>query len=464
MSFSFLLAVIVVLALFVVGIYNRLVALRNRFKNAFAQIDVQLKRRYDLIPNLVETAKGYLKHEHSTLEDVIKARNIALAASQAAAANPADAAAVKSLVGAETGLAGALSRLMVVAEQYPDLKANQNMMQLTEELTSTENKVSFARQAYNDSVMIYNTTRETFPNVIFAGMFGFLAGAALPDRGRRRARGAQGQLHLRKLSAVSLRPSRVCRSLKADSSPLSWTSSRPRNTPASAPRGSSCCSASPSSAPFAPATRAVDAAFRGRHAGTARHVATPRLGTRQWFDPQILAGVAVGTLVVIGFGSLYKWSQFRAGGSAVAEGVGARRVDSHTTDLNERRLLNVVEEMAIASGVPIPAVYVLDDEPGLNAFAAGLTTSDAVVTVTRGTLEKLNRDELQGVIAHEFSHILNGDMRLNVKLAAIIFGILVIGLDRPGHPVGPGPRPGEQPRPRRRRRPGSPFSPSGWRS
>jgi LemA protein len=170
-----LLVAVAMLALFVVGIYNRLVALRNRFKNAFAQIDVQLKRRYDLIPNLVEVAKGYLKHEHSTLEDVIKARNIALAASQAAAANPADAAAIKSLGSAETGLAGALSRLMVVAEQYPDLKANQNMMQLTEEITSTENKVSFARQSYNDSVMTYNTTRETFPNVVFAGMFGFLA-------------------------------------------------------------------------------------------------------------------------------------------------------------------------------------------------------------------------------------------------------------------------------------------------
>ncbi|HUJ44354.1 MAG TPA: LemA family protein [Opitutaceae bacterium] len=169
------LAVIVVLILSVVGIYNRLVALRNRFKNAFAQIDVQLKRRYDLIPNLVEVAKGYLAHERETLENVIKARNIALAASQAAAANPADAAAIKSLGAAETGLAGALSRLMVVAEQYPNLKANENMMQLSEEITSTENKISFARQAYNDSVMTYNTTRETFPNVIFAGMFGFTA-------------------------------------------------------------------------------------------------------------------------------------------------------------------------------------------------------------------------------------------------------------------------------------------------
>ena len=169
------LAVVVVLVLFVVGIYNRLVALRNRFKNAFAQIDVQLKRRYDLIPNLVEVAKGYLAHERETLENVIKARNIALAASQAAAANPADGAAIKSLGAAETGLAGALSRLMLVAEQYPNLKANENMMQLSEEITSTENKISFARQAYNDSVMTYNTTREVFPNVIFAGMFGFTA-------------------------------------------------------------------------------------------------------------------------------------------------------------------------------------------------------------------------------------------------------------------------------------------------
>ena len=170
-----LLALVVILSLWIAGIYNALVALRNRFKNAFAQIDVQLKRRYDLIPNLVEVAKGYLKHESSTLEAVIKARNIALAASQSAAANPADANAVKGLLSAESGLSGALSRLMVVSEQYPDLKANQNMMQLTEELTSTENKVAFARQAYNDSVMVYNTTRETFPNVIFAGTFGFQA-------------------------------------------------------------------------------------------------------------------------------------------------------------------------------------------------------------------------------------------------------------------------------------------------
>ena len=165
--------VILIAGIWAIGVYNGLVSLRNRFKNAFAQIDVQLKRRYDLIPNLVEIAKGYLKHERETLEAVIKARNIALAASQAAAANPADANAIRSLGAAEGGLAGALSRLMVVAEQYPDLKANQNMMQLTEEMTSTENKVAFARQAYNDSVMTYNTARETFPSVLLAGMFGF---------------------------------------------------------------------------------------------------------------------------------------------------------------------------------------------------------------------------------------------------------------------------------------------------
>jgi LemA protein len=164
---------VLILLIWGVGIYNTLVGLRNRFKNAFAQIDVQLKRRYDLIPNLVETAKGYLKHERETLEAVIKARNIALAAAQGAAANPADANAMRGLMSAETGLAGALSRLMVVSEQYPDLKANQNMMQLTEELTSTENKIAFARQAYNDSVMTYNTARETFPSVLLAGALGF---------------------------------------------------------------------------------------------------------------------------------------------------------------------------------------------------------------------------------------------------------------------------------------------------
>lgn len=172
--FLVIIAVVVLAALFAIGQYNGLVALRNRFKNAFSQIDVQLKRRYDLIPNLVETAKGYIKHERETLEAVTQARNLAQAAGGRAASNPGDPQAMKELAGAEAGLTGALGRLLAVAEAYPDLKANQNMMQLTEELTSTENKVAFARQAYNDSVMAYNTKREVFPTNIIAGMFNFL--------------------------------------------------------------------------------------------------------------------------------------------------------------------------------------------------------------------------------------------------------------------------------------------------
>jgi Zn-dependent protease with chaperone function len=159
---------------------------------------------------------------------------------------------------------------------------------------------------------------------------------------------------------------------------------------------------------------------RGAYVGTT--------SSQPWWQPKIFLGVSSAVLAIVGLASLAKWSQFSAGGSAVAESVGGRRIDPHTSDLKERRLLNVVEEMAIASGVPVPAVYVLDDEPAINAFAAGLTTSDAVVAVTRGTLEKLNRDELQGVVGHEFSHILNGDMRLNLRLTALLFGILVLGL------------------------------------
>jgi LemA protein len=170
-----LVVIILIAGGFIAGIYNKLVTMRNRYKNAYAQIDVQLKRRYDLIPNLVETAKGYMAHERGTLEADTAARNIAYAASKAAAANPGDSSAVKGLATAEAGLGGALSRLMMVSEQYPDLKANQNMMQLTEELTSTENKISFARQAYNDSVMTYNTDREVFPSNLIAGMFNFTA-------------------------------------------------------------------------------------------------------------------------------------------------------------------------------------------------------------------------------------------------------------------------------------------------
>ena len=164
---------VVVVGMFVAGVYNRLVALRNRYKNAFSQVDVQLKRRYDLIPNLVEAVKGYMGHERGTLEAVIAARNHAAGALKTAAASPGDASSIAGLAAAEGTLNGAIGRLFAVAEAYPDLKANQNMMALQEELAATENKVAFARQGYNDAVMHYNTQRETFPNVVFAGMLGF---------------------------------------------------------------------------------------------------------------------------------------------------------------------------------------------------------------------------------------------------------------------------------------------------
>lgn len=173
------LVIIGAIILYVISIFNALVALRNRFQNAFSQIEVQLKRRYDLIPNLVETAKGYLKHERETLDAVIQARNTAANSLSAAQKNPGDASTMQSLGQAEGSLAGAMGKLNVVVEAYPDLKGNQNMMQLTEELTSTENKVSFARQAFNDQVMEYNTYKQSFPQTVFAGMFGHGKDASL---------------------------------------------------------------------------------------------------------------------------------------------------------------------------------------------------------------------------------------------------------------------------------------------
>jgi len=172
MEWIIVIAVIALLGFWIASIYNQLVALKNRYENGFSQIEIQLKRRYDLIPNLVETAKGYLSHEKETLESVIQARNQAMSGLQSAADNPSDPNAIKELSSAEGILGNALGRLNVVMEAYPDLKANQNMMQLTEELTSTENKVAFARQGYNDQVTEYNTYRQSFPPVIFAGFFG----------------------------------------------------------------------------------------------------------------------------------------------------------------------------------------------------------------------------------------------------------------------------------------------------
>ncbi|MEX0618679.1 MAG: LemA family protein [Pseudohongiellaceae bacterium] len=174
-----ILVILAILVFYFVGVYNRLVALKNRYQNAFAQIEVQLKRRYDLIPNLVETAKAYITHERETLEAVTQARNAAAGGLEAAAADPGNAAAMADLAGKEGALAGALGRLNVVMEAYPDLKANQNMMQLSEELTSTENKVAFSRQAFNDQVMVYNTYRQAFPTIAVAGVFGHSEDAGL---------------------------------------------------------------------------------------------------------------------------------------------------------------------------------------------------------------------------------------------------------------------------------------------
>ncbi len=174
-----ILVILAILVIYAIGIYNRLVTLRNRYKNSFAQIEVQLKRRYDLIPNLVETAKAYLAHERETLEAVVAARNTAAADLQAAAADPGNTAAMGRLAGAEGALGSALGRLNIVMEAYPDLKASQNMQQLSEELTSTENKVAFARQAFNDAVMAYNTYKQSFPPLLLAGAFGHGADAAL---------------------------------------------------------------------------------------------------------------------------------------------------------------------------------------------------------------------------------------------------------------------------------------------
>jgi LemA protein len=224
MAMIVVLVLIIVVALLIMTMYNRLVSLRNRFKNAFAQIDVQLRRRYDLIPNLVETAKAYMTHERGTLEAVIAARNAAAQAEKQVAGDPTDMAAMQSLAGAERSLAGAMTRFFALAEAYPDLKADANMRQLSEELTSTENRVAFARQGYNDAVTQYNTARETFPSNIIANSFGFQEAPLLviEDDTQREAPG--------------------CLSSRAARRP--WTSSK-RRTRRGRARVRSCCCSSP---------------------------------------------------------------------------------------------------------------------------------------------------------------------------------------------------------------------------
>ena len=292
-----------------------------------------------------------------------------------------------SLASAEQGLTGALGRLIVVSEAYPDLKANQNMMQLSEELTSTENKIAFARQAYNDSVMSYNNRREVFPSSVVAGMFNFVPAALLE----------------------------ITEPAKREAPKVLLLNFFERQD--SARRQSKRLIVLFGLAVFA-IVAAVDLVvlFVFGASGEDGSVAG------------LLFGTSLVTLAIIGCASLFRTASLRTGGAAVAQQFGATAVAEDTTDFNLRRLRNVVEEIAIASGVPVPQIFVLEQESAINAFAAGYAPSDAAITVTRGALNRLNRDELQGVIAHEFSHVLNGDMRLNIRLVGLLFGILVLAI------------------------------------
>eukprot|EP00752_Nemacystus_decipiens_P010739 g9561.t1 len=381
---------LLILIILIVKMYNKLVALRERAQNAFAQIDVQLRRRYDLIPNLVETAKGYMAHEKETLEAVLQARASATQAQINVNGDPTNGADMKALAQAEGQLTGALGRLMAVAEAYPDLKANENMMQLTEELTATENKVAFSRQGFNDSVNQYQEYKQQFPPVIIANIFGFDDAEYLEAIEAEEQREAPKQDKARKntgylVGLFALAVAGITLLIYGLVLILMLSS-----------QGSQ--SQSGSAAPPVPYVEAF-------------------------------VMTLVGVLVVVGGCSLYKIASLRSGGGeSVARMMGGRLIQPHTGDLDERKVMNVVEEMALASGTPVPPVYVMEGENAINAFAAGYSPDKAVIGITRGAIEKLSRDELQGVVAHEFSHILNGDMRMNIRLMGVIFGIIAIAV------------------------------------
>lgn len=354
-----------VIGLIAINSYNNLVRLRNRYKNAYGQIDIQLQRRYDLIPNLVETAKGYLKHEKETLEAVILARNAAITASDRAATIPGDSRAMQRLGESEAMLTDALNKLMVISEAYPELKSDRTMNRLMEELTSTENKIAFARQAFNDSITFYNTQREVFPSNLIATSFNFQAANLLPEIS------AEVKAVPKTSAFQDTEIQRVCLIKKVTS-------------------GEKIKSAS------------------------------------GWWDSSLFFWVSLITTTVVGGASLYRIQKLKQGGAIVAAEMGGRIVLPETATETEQQLLNIVEEMALAAGLPVPYVFVLEREHGINAFAAGDRIENAVIGVTKGALDTFNRDELQSVIGHEFSHILNGDMKLNIRISGIIYGLIVV--------------------------------------